>query len=167
MDDDDLSSPSRRDTVISQSKLREMENTLSWRKRLREHSVAKKNVHIHFVGVWSVFLRVSHHYIEPSVFPRFRDTVFSVGFDRNKTFLYTTSSCDHICYFRHALALDERRVKFLPEYVYGGRSSVVRCWMTNVSKRSGLRALAETCESSSTDRPGGPNSNSDTSKWRR
>ena len=23
----------------------------------------------------------------------------------------------HICYFRHALALDERRVKFLPEYV--------------------------------------------------
>ncbi|EIW77171.1 hypothetical protein CONPUDRAFT_62320, partial [Coniophora puteana RWD-64-598 SS2] len=26
----------------------------------------------------------------------------------------------HICYFRHALALDERRVKFLPEYVYGG-----------------------------------------------
>jgi Uncharacterized alpha/beta hydrolase domain (DUF2235) len=27
---------------------------------------------------------------------------------------------DSICYFRHALALDERRVKFLPEYVCGG-----------------------------------------------
>lgn len=27
----------------------------------------------------------------------------------------------HVCYFRHALALDERRVKFLPEYAYGGR----------------------------------------------
>lgn len=26
----------------------------------------------------------------------------------------------HVCYFRHALALDERRVKFTPEYVYGG-----------------------------------------------
>ena len=26
----------------------------------------------------------------------------------------------HACYFRHALALDERRVKFLPEYAYGG-----------------------------------------------
>ena len=26
----------------------------------------------------------------------------------------------HVCYFRHALALDERRVKFLPEYAYGG-----------------------------------------------
>jgi hypothetical protein len=26
----------------------------------------------------------------------------------------------HVCIFRHALALDERRVKFLPEYVNGG-----------------------------------------------
>ena len=26
----------------------------------------------------------------------------------------------HVCYFRHALALDERRVKFLPEYACGG-----------------------------------------------
>lgn len=25
----------------------------------------------------------------------------------------------HVCYFRHALALDERRVKFLPLYVQG------------------------------------------------
>jgi len=29
---------------------------------------------------------------------------------------------DHACVFRHALALDERRVKFLPEYRYGGAS---------------------------------------------
>lgn len=27
---------------------------------------------------------------------------------------------EHVCYFRHALALDERRVKFLPEYAHGG-----------------------------------------------
>jgi hypothetical protein len=27
----------------------------------------------------------------------------------------------HVCAFRHALALDERRVKFLPEYANGGR----------------------------------------------
>ena len=26
----------------------------------------------------------------------------------------------HVCKFRHALALDERRVKFLPEYANGG-----------------------------------------------
>ena len=31
---------------------------------------------------------------------------------------------DDICYFRHALALDERRVKFLPEYVCGGESYI-------------------------------------------
>ena len=33
-----------------------------------------------------------------------------------------TDSCEHICFFRHALALDERRVKFLPEYARGGES---------------------------------------------
>jgi hypothetical protein len=31
-----------------------------------------------------------------------------------------TVTLDHTCYFRHALALDERRVKFLPEYACGG-----------------------------------------------
>jgi len=32
----------------------------------------------------------------------------------------TVDGMKHVCYFRHALALDERRVKFLPEYAYGG-----------------------------------------------
>ena len=32
----------------------------------------------------------------------------------------TIDGMGHVCYFRHALALDERRVKFTPEYVYGG-----------------------------------------------
>ncbi len=31
-----------------------------------------------------------------------------------------TSTPDHICFFRHGLALDERRVKFLPEYFFKG-----------------------------------------------
>ena len=35
---------------------------------------------------------------------------------------FTTDGMTHVCYFRHALALDERRVKFLPEYAYGGTS---------------------------------------------
>ncbi len=34
----------------------------------------------------------------------------------------TIDGMKHVCYFRHALALDERRVKFLPEYAYGGYS---------------------------------------------
>ncbi|KAF9239483.1 hypothetical protein BU15DRAFT_46764 [Melanogaster broomeanus] len=62
----------------------------------------RKHVRVHFVGVW--------------------DTVSSVGSGRNKMLPCTTSPCEHICYFRHALALDERRVKFLPEYALGGRS---------------------------------------------
>ncbi|KAF8144603.1 hypothetical protein K438DRAFT_1631522 [Mycena galopus ATCC 62051] len=54
------------------------------------------DVRVHFVGVW--------------------DTVSSVGIFRGPP-LPLTSSADHICYFRHALAIDERRVKFLPEYI--------------------------------------------------
>jgi len=51
--------------------------------------------------------------------------VSSVGVIRGKT-LSGTDNFDPntICYFRHALALDERRVKFLPEYVCGGETYV-------------------------------------------
>ncbi|KAJ6570941.1 hypothetical protein DFH09DRAFT_1153410, partial [Mycena vulgaris] len=61
-----------------------------------------RDVRIHFAGLW--------------------DTVSSVGLVRGKP-LPLTWSAKHICIFRHALALDERRVKFLPEYVAGGGSS--------------------------------------------
>ncbi|KAJ7145898.1 hypothetical protein C8R44DRAFT_600123 [Mycena epipterygia] len=57
------------------------------------------DVQIHFVGVW--------------------DTVTSVGIVRGQP-LPLTWSADHICAFRHALALDECRVKFQPEYIHGG-----------------------------------------------
>ncbi|KAJ7512833.1 hypothetical protein B0H11DRAFT_1698006 [Mycena galericulata] len=60
-----------------------------------------RDVRIHFVGLW--------------------DTVSSIGLVRGKP-LPLTWSAEHICIFRHALALDERRVKFLPEYVGGGGS---------------------------------------------
>ena len=46
----------------------------------------------------------------------------SIGVIRGKSMPGTTEVSDDICYFRHALALDERRVKFLPEYVCGGLS---------------------------------------------
>ena len=50
-----------------------------------------------------------------------RDTVSSIGIVRGKRLLPgTTEGMKHVCFFRHALALDERRVKFLPEYAYGG-----------------------------------------------
>jgi hypothetical protein len=57
-------------------------------------------------------------------FHRFRDTVSSIGVVRGKSLPGTDEFNDSICYFRHALALDERRVKFLPEYICGGESHV-------------------------------------------
>ncbi|KAJ7097715.1 hypothetical protein C8R44DRAFT_643175 [Mycena epipterygia] len=65
-------------------------------------STFSREVRIHFAGLW--------------------DTVSSVGLVRGKP-PPLTSSAQHICIFRHALALDERRVKFLPEYVDGGGSA--------------------------------------------
>ncbi|KIM73856.1 hypothetical protein PILCRDRAFT_14925 [Piloderma croceum F 1598] len=62
----------------------------------------RRDVKIHFLGAW--------------------DTVSSVGMFRGKTLPLTNEINEDICYFRHALALDERRVKFLPEYVCGGIS---------------------------------------------
>jgi uncharacterized protein (DUF2235 family) len=49
-----------------------------------------------------------------------RDTVSSIGLARGISLPETTTGMQHVCAFRHALALDERRVKFLPEYVNGG-----------------------------------------------
>jgi uncharacterized protein (DUF2235 family) len=52
--------------------------------------------------------------------PFTRDTVSSVGLIRKPSLPETASGMNHVCFFRHALALDERRVKFLPEYANGG-----------------------------------------------
>ncbi|KAF8520139.1 hypothetical protein BU17DRAFT_47166, partial [Hysterangium stoloniferum] len=60
---------------------------------------SRKDVRVHFIGVW--------------------DTVSSIGIIRGPN-LPGTVTLDHMCFFRHALALDERRVKFLPEYACGG-----------------------------------------------
>ncbi|KAJ8501625.1 hypothetical protein ONZ45_g12086 [Pleurotus djamor] len=49
-----------------------------------------------------------------------RDTVSSIGVFRGKSLPETVSGMGHVCHFRHALALDERRAKFQPEYVNGG-----------------------------------------------
>ncbi|KAI6095040.1 hypothetical protein EDD16DRAFT_784486 [Pisolithus croceorrhizus] len=71
-----------------------------------KNTFCRKDVRVHFVGVW--------------------DTVSSVGgILRSRPLPLTVTSCDHICHFRHALALDERRVKFSPEYVYGGRANPI------------------------------------------
>ena len=64
------------------------------------------------------------YHLTVSIFQNARDTVSSIGFIRGKN-LPGTFSAEHICFFRHALALDERRVKFLPEYACGGATEGV------------------------------------------
>ncbi|EDR04490.1 uncharacterized protein LACBIDRAFT_391733 [Laccaria bicolor S238N-H82] len=63
-----------------------------------------KDVRVHFLGAW--------------------DTVSSIGIARRKMMLpRIVDGMKHVCFFRHALALDERRVTFLPEYAYGGSAT--------------------------------------------
>ncbi|KAL4258318.1 hypothetical protein AB1N83_011152 [Pleurotus pulmonarius] len=66
---------------------------------------SQPDVKVHFVGVW--------------------DTVSSIGFSRRASLPETVSGMSHVCHFRHALALDERRVRFWPEYAHtqGSNSS--------------------------------------------
>jgi uncharacterized protein (DUF2235 family) len=64
-----------------------------------------------------------------------RDTVSSIGILRGRSLPETTTGMKHVCAFRHALALDERRVKFLPEYANGGKGpgegdSVKEVWFS-------------------------------------
>ncbi|EIM79559.1 uncharacterized protein STEHIDRAFT_69301 [Stereum hirsutum FP-91666 SS1] len=79
---------------------RTLENPSYMAERFKE--TFSREVKVHFVGAW--------------------DTVSSVGVIRDKTLPGTTEGMKHANFFRHALALDERRVKFLPEYAYEGCS---------------------------------------------
>ncbi|PVF91111.1 hypothetical protein CPB86DRAFT_777732 [Serendipita vermifera] len=56
---------------------------------------SRAKVNVHFIGVW--------------------DTVSSIGIVRGRN-LPLTENVHTACFVRHALALDECRVKFLPEY---------------------------------------------------
>ncbi|KAK0488038.1 hypothetical protein EDD18DRAFT_1081975, partial [Armillaria luteobubalina] len=61
-------------------------------------------VKVHFVGVW--------------------DIVSSVGISRTPLLPLTTTAF-YLCSIRHALVLDGRRVKFLPEYLAGDQPSPI------------------------------------------
>lgn len=77
-----------------------------------------RTVPVHFVGAWCVIC--GSLYVKSVIKCRgYRDTVSSIGVVRGKSLPGTTSP-EHVCFFRHALALDERRVKFLPEYASAG-----------------------------------------------
>ncbi|KAJ8515468.1 hypothetical protein ONZ45_g7133 [Pleurotus djamor] len=65
-----------------------------------KNALSRPDVKVHFVGAW--------------------DTVSSIGITRGPSLPETDTGMRHVCHFRHALALDEKRVKFLPEYANGG-----------------------------------------------
>ncbi|KAJ8473245.1 hypothetical protein ONZ45_g16365 [Pleurotus djamor] len=102
------SSPEATDDVSSEGPEEEEKLSKSERRRREQkdlcdqfkRSLCHKNVKVHFVGAW--------------------DTVSSIGVLRGKSFPETVSGMGHVCHFRHALALDERRVKFQPEFANGG-----------------------------------------------
>ena len=82
----------------------------------------------HFQGISRFILLVLGKplltiYLDPSflTIPS-RDTVSSIGLDRQQRPGATVLSDECFCYFRHAIAADECRVKFQPEYVRGGES---------------------------------------------
>ena len=78
------------------------------------------DVRIKFLGVWYVV----HHVDQlPISHPR-RDTVQSVGLIPKH--LPFSGSNNAIVHFRHALALDERRVKFIPSFCTGGKPKPTR-----------------------------------------
>ena len=75
------------------------------------------NVKIKFVGVWYVVcLSIDSCFMSPR-----RDTVNAVGFIERK--LPFSDKNITISYFRHAMSLDERRVKFRPSH-YTGTSEI-------------------------------------------
>lgn len=72
-----------------------------------------KNVRVHFIGAWLVTI-APHEPRSASLTRFYRDSVSSIGLVRGSE-LPLTDECGHVCHFRHALALDECRVKFMPE----------------------------------------------------
>jgi len=94
------------------------QKTISMADRFK-NAFSHKAVRVHFVGAWYVILALPFCFL--CLYQRLRDTVSSIGIARGHQMLpRTIDGMKHVCYFRHALALDERRVKFLPEYAYGG-----------------------------------------------
>ena len=73
-----------------------------------------QDVRIHFVGVWCADSLYRTFLNVPSRLAR--DTVSSLGFIKRSVHITESVSVTNACHFRHALALDEYRVKFMPEY---------------------------------------------------
>ncbi|KAL6307390.1 hypothetical protein BKA93DRAFT_104554 [Sparassis latifolia] len=76
---------------------------------LFKETFSRREVKVHFLGIWG--------------------TVPSVGAFGGKK--YHTGNYDHICQVRHALALDERRVKFNPEFFEPSTTAATRSYVSS------------------------------------
>ena len=72
-----------------------------------------------------------------------RDTVSSVGFGRGGVCLSGSAAAAHACHIRHALALDECRVKFMPEYFLEMNSPDLRSPAEHAKPGSGSMTRSE------------------------
>ena len=87
-------------------------------KKLRLRMSLKRPFAMMSTYILSVFgARVTSDFWSALTRPFLRDTVSSVGAFRNK-YHPGAELAENICFFRHALALDELRVKFIPEYIF-------------------------------------------------
>lgn len=80
-----------------------------------------RDVDVDFLGVWYVLVLIPR--LSKILTVAFRDTVASVGLIPR--YLPFTTENNGVCYLRHALSLDERRVKFLPSFCFGGKKKGV------------------------------------------
>ena len=90
----------------------QMEDDVGLEQSLQFKRSFSVEVRIKFIGVWYVTRSI----VQPSISFPFRDTVESVGlFEKRLPFCVSDNAIEH---FRHAVALDERRVKFTPTYFH-------------------------------------------------
>ncbi|KAJ8475171.1 hypothetical protein ONZ45_g15705 [Pleurotus djamor] len=95
-----VTSNSKRDRSANNKSIENFESAEDILCRQFKSTLCHEDVKVHFVGAW--------------------DTVSSIGLLRGQSLPETVSGMGHVCSFRHALALDEQRVKFQPEYANGG-----------------------------------------------
>jgi uncharacterized protein (DUF2235 family) len=120
-------------------------NAISLAERFKR-AFSRKNVKIHFVGAWYVELKILSSPHLPTHLDD-RDTVSSIGLARGKQMLpKTTEGMGHVCFFRHALALDERRVKFLPEYAWGSTTLPPQSGADNTQNKGPSESSADNAQ---------------------
>ena len=86
---------------------------------LFKETFAARKVQVHFLGMWSV--SIDSRYVFWCKLCRFRDTLSSTAGEHfKKQPPIPPDIVPAVCFFRHALGLDEVRTLFQPEYANGG-----------------------------------------------